>query len=72
MTSGQTCAISSCLLTTSFGLDSSATRMSRLRAPSSTGAPSLVRSRSLATRLKGPNDTTSLTGVIVASSFGAA
>src|SRR5262249_25412745 len=45
---------------TSLGLETRAIRMSRARAPNSTGAPSLVSSRSLGTRRKGPNDRTSL------------
>jgi hypothetical protein len=45
--------------------------MSSARALNSTGAPSLVSSLSLVTRLNGPNDMTSLAsvvGVIMASS----
>ena len=71
MTSGQTRASRSFLLTTSLGRDTSAIRMSSARAPRSTGTPSLVRSLSLATKLNGPNEIASLdcaVGVIVTSS----
>src|SRR5579862_3260875 len=56
MTSGQTRASKSFLLTISFGVDVRTTKMSRARAPNSTGTPSLVRRRSFTSNLKGPND----------------
>src|SRR5262249_1388251 len=46
----------------SLGLETRAIRMSRARAPNSTGAPPLVSSRSPGVRQKGPNDSTSLLG----------
>src|SRR5215831_12560007 len=49
----------------SLGLETRAIRMSRARAPNSTGAPSLVSSRSRGARRKGPNDSTSLLGATV-------
>jgi hypothetical protein len=57
---GQTRANRSFLLTTSLGLDSNTIKVSKVRAPTSTAAPSLVRSLSLTLRLNGPNETTSL------------
>src|SRR5215471_230686 len=56
VTSGHTLDIRSFLLTTSFGVEISAIKMSSARAPSSTGTPSLVRSLSLTNKLQGPND----------------
>src|SRR5262249_49681576 len=52
------------LLMISLRLETRAIRMSRARAPNSTGAPSLVSSRSPGARRKGPNDSTSLLGAI--------
>src|SRR5450631_3503558 len=56
MTSGQTRESKSFLLTISFGVEVKTTNRSRARAPNSTGAPCLVRRRSFASRLNGPND----------------
>lgn len=55
-----------------IGRAAKAIKRSRARAPNSTGAAPLVRSRSLAAKVKGPNDTTSLfcaAGSAMASSF---
>src|SRR5450631_3554030 len=60
MTSGQTRDISSFLLTISFGFEIRASRISRAREPNSTADPFVVRSLSLATKLKGPKDNRSL------------
>ena len=49
----------------SFGVETSAIKMSKARAPNSTGAPSLVSSRSAAVKRKGPNDRTSLRGAAI-------
>src|SRR5580698_5668783 len=62
MTSGQTRAIKSRLLTTSFGNDTSATRVSSVLAPNGTATPSRERSLSSGTKLNGPNDMTTLVG----------
>jgi hypothetical protein len=60
LTSGQTRARRSFLSITSFGRLSKAMRMSSVRPLTATGTPSLVRSLSLTTKLKGPNDSTAL------------
>src|SRR5262249_5637841 len=53
------------LPTISLVLEARAIRMSRPRAPSSTGVPSLVSSRSPGASRKGPNDRKSLLGATV-------
>src|SRR5580658_1636491 len=62
MTSGQTRAIKSRFLTTSFGTDTSAIKVSRVLAPNGTATPSRERSLSSGTKLNGPKDMTNLVG----------
>src|SRR5262249_10363336 len=72
VTSRQTKDIKSFLLMDSLGRDTSAIRISSARAPISTGTPSFVRSLSLGTKLKGPNDIVALVcaaGVTMACVF---
>src|SRR3977135_3756574 len=65
---GQTRSTRSLLLTSSVGRDSSASKMSKARALTSTGTPSFDSSLSFTTMRKGPKDMISLfcaAGVIV-------